>query len=138
MLVLGGGGYTLRNVPRCWTYETSVLTGFEINDELPFNDYFEYFGPDYRLNLPVSNMENLNSTEYLERTKIQLLEILRDVEPVPGTQIQTGQVESQLNPRGVMMEVDETGPEEDENHDPDTRISEEDIGRREHTAELAA
>jgi histone deacetylase 1/2 len=57
MLVLGGGGYTLRNVPRCWTYETSVLTGVEINDELPFNDYFEYFGPDYRLRLPVSNMD---------------------------------------------------------------------------------
>ncbi len=26
-LCLGGGGYTLRNVPRCWTYETSVITG---------------------------------------------------------------------------------------------------------------
>ena len=25
LLVLGGGGYTLRNVPRCWAYETSVL-----------------------------------------------------------------------------------------------------------------
>lgn len=24
-LVVGGGGYTLRNVPRCWTYETSVI-----------------------------------------------------------------------------------------------------------------
>lgn len=23
LLLLGGGGYTLRNVPRCWTYETS-------------------------------------------------------------------------------------------------------------------
>ena len=22
---VGGGGYTLRNVPRCWAYETSVL-----------------------------------------------------------------------------------------------------------------
>lgn len=27
ILLLGGGGYTLRNVPRCWTYETSVITG---------------------------------------------------------------------------------------------------------------
>lgn len=25
LLILGGGGYTLRNVPRCWTYETAVL-----------------------------------------------------------------------------------------------------------------
>ncbi len=25
MLVLGGGGYTMRNVARCWAYETGVL-----------------------------------------------------------------------------------------------------------------
>jgi histone deacetylase 1/2 len=25
LLVIGGGGYTLRNVPRCWAYETAVL-----------------------------------------------------------------------------------------------------------------
>ena len=30
ILVLGGGGYTLRNVPRCWTYETAVLLDFSI------------------------------------------------------------------------------------------------------------
>lgn len=29
-LLLGGGGYTLRNVPRCWAYETSVITGVEV------------------------------------------------------------------------------------------------------------
>lgn len=29
LLVLGGGGYTLRNVPRCWAYETGVLLGEE-------------------------------------------------------------------------------------------------------------
>jgi len=27
ILFLGGGGYTLRNVPRCWAYETSIVTG---------------------------------------------------------------------------------------------------------------
>jgi acetoin utilization deacetylase AcuC-like enzyme len=27
MLVLGGGGYKIVNVARCWTYETAVLTG---------------------------------------------------------------------------------------------------------------
>jgi histone deacetylase 1/2 len=135
MLVLGGGGYTLRNVPRCWTYETAVLTGEKVKDELPFNDYFEYFGPDYRLHLPVSNMENVNSPEYLNKTKGQLLEILRDVEPVPGTQIQTGQVESQLNPRGMQMEVDSPSPEES---DPDKRVSSDDNERKEHASELAA
>eukprot|EP00531_Pseudo-nitzschia_arenysensis_P010015 CAMPEP_0116123640 /NCGR_PEP_ID=MMETSP0329-20121206/4853_1 /TAXON_ID=697910 /ORGANISM="Pseudo-nitzschia arenysensis, Strain B593" /LENGTH=422 /DNA_ID=CAMNT_0003617563 /DNA_START=109 /DNA_END=1377 /DNA_ORIENTATION=+ len=130
MLVLGGGGYTLRNVPRCWTYETSILTGEEIKDELPFNDYFEYFGPDYRLNLPASNMENLNSPEYLEKTKGQLLKILSNVEPVPGTQIQTGQVESQLNPRGMNMGFDTPGAGEG---NPDVRMS---TGPKEHSSEL--
>lgn len=27
MLVLGGGGYTINNVARCWTYETGQLLG---------------------------------------------------------------------------------------------------------------
>lgn len=133
MLVLGGGGYTLRNVPRCWTYETSVLTGEQIKDELPYNDYFEYFGPDYRMHLPVSNMENLNSTTYLEKTKQQLLEVLRGVEPVPGTQIQTGQVDSQTNPRP--MEVDN---DNDEKADEDAAKDREETGRKEHGAELAS
>ena len=27
LIILGGGVYTLRNVARCWTYETSLLVG---------------------------------------------------------------------------------------------------------------
>lgn len=30
MLVLGGGGYTIRNVSRAWAYETAVIIGQEI------------------------------------------------------------------------------------------------------------
>jgi hypothetical protein len=30
MLVLGGGGYTIRNVSRAWAYETGVIVGQEI------------------------------------------------------------------------------------------------------------
>ena len=37
MLVLGGGGYTKRNVARCWTYETSVLLDDDLSNELPYN-----------------------------------------------------------------------------------------------------
>lgn len=32
MLMLGGGGYTIRNVARCWTYETSVALDAEISN----------------------------------------------------------------------------------------------------------
>jgi histone deacetylase 1/2 len=142
MLVVGGGGYTLRNVPRCWAYETSILTGEAVADELPYNDYFEYFGPDYRLHLPVSNMENLNSNEYLERTKQQLLEILSDVEPVPGVQIQTGQVESALHPQTMDLHRNIAEPQDDdENKTNDPMIDVQDFthtGRKEHPAELAS
>jgi histone deacetylase 1/2 len=117
-----------------------VVVGEPVNENLPFNDYYEYFGPDYTLHLPVSNMENLNSKEYLSKTKNQLIDILRDVEPVPGTQIQTGQVESQLNPRGVSMEIDEPSKSDGGNgsNNPDERGDSRLDGGKEHPAELAS
>ena len=30
LLLLGGGGYTIRNVARCWTYETSLALGVDV------------------------------------------------------------------------------------------------------------
>lgn len=30
--MLGGGGYTIRNVARCWAYETSVALDTEISN----------------------------------------------------------------------------------------------------------
>lgn len=32
MLILGGGGYTLRNVARCWCYETGCMMGVDLPD----------------------------------------------------------------------------------------------------------
>ena len=97
LLVLGGGGYTLRNVPRCWTYETSVLLDTPVSDTLPYNDYYEYYGPEYRLHLPESNMENQNSMKYIDGIRTQVLQILDGVEAV-GTQIFTGQIGTSLIP----------------------------------------
>jgi len=36
-IILGGGGYTVRNVARCWTYETSIILDEQLNSELPDN-----------------------------------------------------------------------------------------------------
>jgi histone deacetylase 1/2 len=45
MLVLGGGGYTIRNVARCWAYETAVLLDREdIPNEIPFSKCLEMLG----------------------------------------------------------------------------------------------
>lgn len=37
LLVLGGGGYTIRNVARCWTHETAILLDEKLPIDLPFN-----------------------------------------------------------------------------------------------------
>jgi len=86
--MVGGGGYTIRNVSRCWTYETSVALGVEIANELPYNDYFEYFGPDFKLHISPSNMSNQNTAEYLEKIKNRLFENLRMLPHAPGVQVQ--------------------------------------------------
>lgn len=109
VLVLGGGGYTLRNVPRCWAYETAVLLDTPVKDTLPFNDYFEYYGPDYRLHLPVSNMQNLNSPKYLEDVTTNVLKILDEVESAPSAPILTGADGTTQIPSIFKMEDDAEG-----------------------------
>uniref|UniRef100_A0A8K9X5Q5 Histone deacetylase 1 n=1 Tax=Oncorhynchus mykiss TaxID=8022 RepID=A0A8K9X5Q5_ONCMY len=112
LLMLGGGGYTIRNVARCWTYETAVALDSIIPNELPYNDYFEYFGPDFKLHISPSNMTNQNTNDYLEKIKQRLFENLRMLPHAPGVQIQAIP-EDAPHP--------DSGDEEDE--DPDKRIS---------------
>ena len=113
MLILGGGGYTIRNVARCWTYETSLALGVDVANELPYNDYFEYYGPDFKLNLSPSNMANQNTGEYLDKIKTRLFENLRMLPHAPGVQMQAIP-EDALN--------DESNDDEDKEN-PDERIS---------------
>jgi histone deacetylase 3 len=88
-LVLGGGGYTVKNVARCWAYETSLILDTEISNELPFNDYFEYFGPNFQLHPEISNRyENMNSKQYLENIKNKVLENIRCLQGAPSVQMQ--------------------------------------------------
>jgi len=30
LVIVGGGGYTLRNVPRCWVYEIGLILGEDL------------------------------------------------------------------------------------------------------------
>ena len=86
-IILGGGGYTVRNVARCWTYETSIILDEQLNSELPdngiyymifdraffilvivhvyFKEYLEYYSPDFLLHPDLFNnkIENHNSRQ---------------------------------------------------------------------------
>ncbi|KAK6542784.1 histone deacetylase, variant 2 [Orbilia ellipsospora] len=87
VLVLGGGGYTMRNVSRTWCYETGVLVGQDLDPSLPYCDFYEYFGPDYELDVRPSNMENLNSKEYLEKILASVIQNLERTKAVPSVQM---------------------------------------------------
>uniref|UniRef100_A0AAQ4P744 Histone deacetylase n=1 Tax=Gasterosteus aculeatus aculeatus TaxID=481459 RepID=A0AAQ4P744_GASAC len=88
LLVLGGGGYTVRNVARCWTFETSLLLDESISDELPYSEYFEYFAPDFTLHPDVSTrIENQNSRPYLEQIRQTVFENLKMLNHAPSVQI---------------------------------------------------
>ncbi|KAJ3426335.1 histone deacetylase [Anaeramoeba flamelloides] len=85
LLVLGGGGYTIRNVSRCWAYETSLLIdGYKLPNELPTNKYQYYYSPDYQLNIQSSYMKNLNSKKSLHDKYIEIYENLRNLTLVPS------------------------------------------------------
>ncbi|KAJ6795647.1 histone deacetylase 6-like [Iris pallida] len=88
LMVLGGGGYTIRNVARCWCYETAVAVGVEPDNKLPYNEYYEYFGPDYTLHVEPLSMENKNSAKDLEKMRNVLLEQLSKIQHVPSVQFQ--------------------------------------------------
>ncbi|KAK1281075.1 Histone deacetylase 6 [Acorus gramineus] len=88
LMVLGGGGYTIRNVARCWCYETAVAVDVEPDNRLPYNEYYEYFGPDYTLHIEPTKVENRNSPRNLERTRNVLLEYLSRLQHAPSTQFQ--------------------------------------------------
>lgn len=88
LMVLGGGGYTMRNVARCWCYETAVAVGVEPENDLPYNEYYEYFGPDYTLHVEPCSMENLNAPKDLERIRNMLLEQLSRIPHAPSVPFQ--------------------------------------------------
>ncbi|XP_018837700.1 histone deacetylase 6-like [Juglans regia] len=105
LMVLGGGGYTIRNVARCWCYETAVAVGVEPDNKLPYNEYYEYFGPDYTLHIEPCNMENLNTPKDMEKIRNMLLEQLSRIPHVPSVPFQTTPPTTQV-PEEVEEDMD--------------------------------
>ena len=65
-----------------------VLTDRSSPAELPVNEYFSYFGPDYELDVPASNQEDFNTPEYLAKIKAAIFEQMRDKTAVPSVGMQ--------------------------------------------------
>lgn len=87
MMVLGGGGYTIRNVARTWAFETGVCNGEILPKELPYNGYYEYYAPTYELDVRSANMTNANSKEYLDKILTQVISNLDNTKHTPSVQM---------------------------------------------------
>lgn len=87
MMVVGGGGYTMRNVARTWAFEAGLLNNVKLPSELPYNDYYEYYGPDYKLDVRPSNMHNANSAEFLNKILTNIYQNLEHTKHAPSVQM---------------------------------------------------
>jgi histone deacetylase 1/2 len=87
-------------------YLCAILTILEI----PYNDYYEYYGPDYQLEVRPSNMQNANSKEYLDRIRTTVLENLSRTKFAPSVQM-----------TDVPRDAPEEEPEEDTEESKDMR-----------------
>lgn len=87
MIVLGGGGYTVENVAKVWAYDTSIAIGVDISKDIPYNEYIEYFGPHYKMQVPRLNIDNMNSREGLNKIVESVFENLRNIIPSPSVQM---------------------------------------------------
>lgn len=124
VLVVGGGGYTMRNVARTWAYETGQLVGQEMGPQLPYNDYYDYFAPDFELDVRPSNMDNANSPEYLEKIRSQVIENLKRTAFAPSVQM-TDVPRNSLGP-GMDDDADDAMDDLDADQNPDIRYSQRD------------
>ncbi|KAI0927875.1 transcriptional activator that enhances pseudohyphal growth [Taiwanofungus camphoratus] len=90
LLVVGGGGYTIKNVSRCWTYETSVLVGAAVPDELPVTIYDSFFrDSQWKLHPPLTGkVDNQNSAASLQRITISIRDKLRYLQGAPSVALQ--------------------------------------------------
>lgn len=85
---MGGGGYTIRNVARCWAKETALLVDTPIAMDIPFNEYFEQYAPSYQLHPPpLYHFDNKNTPQYIDDVRRTVLEQLRQLECAPSVQM---------------------------------------------------
>ncbi|KAJ3358809.1 hypothetical protein GGF32_009967 [Allomyces javanicus] len=109
MLMVGGGGYTIRNVARTWTYETARAVGVDLPVHLPYNEFLEYYGPEYLLDVPMSNIPNHNTQDHLEKLVAAITEHLRNLPFAPSVQTQE-------------VPIDEPVEADEDLEDPDERL----------------
>jgi histone deacetylase HOS2 len=97
LLIIGGGGYTPRNVARCWTHETSICVDVELRDTLPAHVPYRqaFMGEEHGNGLlypPLDNIPgkihpNTHTESYLQSQIENIQEQLRYIRGSPSVQM---------------------------------------------------
>lgn len=77
LILLGGGGYTIKNVARLWAYETAVAVDEKIPRRIPDSDlYLDHYAPTYAIDDDGSEdrFHNENTPGYINHIKSIVLE----------------------------------------------------------------
>jgi histone deacetylase 1/2 len=117
LLLLGGGGYTIANVARCWAYETACALNVDIPNQLPVNEYFQHYQPNFQLHLQPREIEDRNSSHYLHKIQSKIFDHLRYLEsPEPGLRDHVTDFyvtpESRLQDQSTVLYVSSTDDED--------------------------
>lgn len=87
LILLGGGGYTIENVAKAWVHDTAVALGIDLDKDIPYNEYIDYYGPHYKLYIPKLNIPNMNTKADTDRIVEKVYENLRSIVPAPSVQM---------------------------------------------------
>lgn len=88
LMILGGGGYTPRNVARCWAYETSLCCETELSDTIPYNEFFNDYGPEFKLHFNIDKqLVNKNTQSELDSKLEELYELIDKLPYAPSVQM---------------------------------------------------
>lgn len=130
LMLVGGGGYTPRNVARAWTNETSIAIGCNISSEIPKHaPYRSHFRQETlfptQSDLGITSRDNKNSPEHIQHIIESITEELRFLERAPSVQMK----EIPPDLCGLREEVEDAMREDREDDEGHRKELEEQLGR---------
>jgi histone deacetylase HOS2 len=124
LLLIGGGGYTPRNVARTWCHETAVCVGATLHNDLPSHiPYIQAFqgaeNGDGILYPDLHNTkrhDNLNSADTLQKIVQRAMENLRYMEGAPSVVVNTKGISEEMLMRVRAQVEQELRDEREDKH----------------------
>jgi histone deacetylase HOS2 len=136
LMVIGGGGYTPRNVARCWTHETSICADLELNPILPAHVPYRqaFMGEEQGNGLMYPSLDNIpgkihpntHDDKYLNDLVENIHRELRYMQGAPSVQM----ARMPNDYLRIREEIDAALREEEEENDKARRRQEKNMGGR--------